>query len=283
MFIRSANPPRGKRPQDRGREARLRESVERFSVPRHFTAQRDENRRVGNELLEAFQAWGYETCFQGPYDNVVALPRRHSDQSLTLLCAHYDSVPSSPGADDNASGLAVMLEVARDQGIQERPIGFVGFNCEEDGLLGSENFVAEFDQALKAVHVLEMVGYRDRSLNSQGSPGSLLPGIPKVGDFIGLIGNKGASSIIDGVLKAVKEEAGCPKIFALKANAIIEKLLPDIRRSDHAPFWDAGVPALMWTDTSEFRNPHYHQGSDLPETLDYPFMAELTRLLIKIL
>lgn len=283
MFIRSAQPPKHPPPRDRERETRLRETVESFSVPRHFTAQRRENQRVGKDLLKAFQDWGYEASFQGPYNNVVALPRHSPAQTLTLLCAHYDSVPGSPGADDNASGVAVMLEVARDPDIQKRPIGFVGFNCEEDGLIGSENFVAEFDRPLKAAHVLEMVGYRDRSPNSQGSPGSFLPGFPKVGDFIGLIGNKGAAAIIDGVLKAVKAEAGSPKIFALKANSMIEKLLPDIRRSDHAPFWDAGIPALMWTDTSEFRNPHYHKRSDLPETLDYQFMAELTRLLIQIL
>lgn len=283
MFIRSANPPKKQPSQDKEREARLRAWVEQFSVPRHFTAEKEQNKRVGKDLLQAFCDWGYDARLQGPYDNVLAFPPHHSGQPLTLVGAHYDSVPASPGADDNASALAVMLELARDKDIQKRPIGFVAFNCEEDGLLGSENFVAELDRALTAVHILEMVGYRDLSPNSQRAPGSFLPGIPKVGDFIGLIGNKGASSMIDRVLSTVKKEAGCPKVFALKANSMIEKLMPDIRRSDHAPFWDAGIPAMMWTDTSEFRNPHYHQRSDLPETLDYQFMAELTVLLMKIL
>ena len=67
-------------------------------------------------------------------------------------------------------------------------------------------------------------------------------------------------------------------VLALKMYFGLEKALRDLNRSDHAPFWRAGIPAIMWTDTSEFRNPHYHQPSDKPDTLDYDFMAEVARL-----
>lgn len=282
MFIRSAQPPRSLWQRDRALEARLQTHVERYSKPRHFTAQRAENKWVAEQLRLSFEASGYEVHLQGPYENVVALPPK-LEAPITLVGAHYDSVPGSPGADDNASGLAVMLELARAPELKNKALGFVGFNCEEDGLLGSENFVADYQGPIRLAHILEMVGYCDRTPQSQRAPISMLPGLPHTGDFVGVIGNKGAAKDIDELLATVKGLSGSPKLIALKANSVIEKMLPDIRRSDHAPFWDAGIPAIMWTDTSEFRNPHYHRASDLPETLDYPWMAQITKLFIEIL
>ena len=69
-------------------------------------------------------------------------------------------------------------------------------------------------------------------------------------------------------------------LISLKILCGLEKHFKDLLRSDHTPFWNAGLPALMWTDTSNFRNPHYHQPSDTPDTLDYAAMADVTRIVV---
>src|SRR5262249_6117389 len=156
------------------REARLRAWVERLAVPRHFFANARANAWVRDVLADAFERCGLEVRLQGRYRNVVALPRGARAEPLTLIAAHYDSVPDCPGADDNASGLAVMLECALSLARElhaRRPLGFIAFNAEEDGLLGSRDFVANGLGALgvrvRTAHVLEMVGFRASSRDTQ--------------------------------------------------------------------------------------------------------------------
>jgi hypothetical protein len=109
------------------------------------------------------------------------------------------------------------------------------------------------------------------------------PGIPgfiasDVGDFLALIANRDSNAVGEALLKLAASYVPQFPVVALKMHLGIEKYIKDLHRSDHAPFWEAGVPALMWTDTSEFRNPHYHQASDTPDTLDYDFMSRVARL-----
>ena len=206
------------------------------------------------------------------------------DGPFVLLGAHYNSVPGTPGADDNASAVAVCLECARL--ISAHNIGpamFVLFNREEDGLLGSSEFVAYLvglpDWTVREAHIFEMVGYRDRAPCSQRMP----PGLPVLagrdtGDFLALLANRSSNAIADDLLGlAARYIPGTP-VAAMKVYLGLERAFEHLNRSDHAPFWRAGIPGLMWTDTSEFRNPHYHLESDTPDTLDYDFMAEVTRL-----
>ncbi len=109
------------------------------------------------------------------------------------------------------------------------------------------------------------------------------PGIPAfiapdVGDFLALLANRHSNAIGEALLDlAASYVPGFP-VVALKMYLGIERLIKDLHRSDHAPFWEAGIPALMWTDTSEFRNPHYHRETDTPETLDYEFLTRVTQL-----
>src|SRR5262249_5058713 len=221
---------------------------------------------------------------QGAYDNIVVTCGAEQDGPYLLLGAHYDTVPGTPGADDNGSAVAVCLECARLlREVPTRPTMIVFFNREEDGLLGSRDFVADMgEKALKRIeeaHIFEMVGYCDRAPRSQRMP----PGIPAfaapdVGDFLALIANRNSNAIGEALLKlAASYVPGFP-VVALKMYFGIERFFKDLHRSDHAPFWGAGVPALMWTDTSEFRNPHYHCASDTPDTLDYAFVAQVARL-----
>jgi Zn-dependent M28 family amino/carboxypeptidase len=208
------------------------------------------------------------------------------EEPLLLLGAHYDSVPGSPGADDNGSAVAVCLECARL--IKEHDIGstmVVLFNREEDGLLGSREFVADFvthsARAVEEAHIFEMVGFCNRAPHSQRMPPGL-PGVaaPDVGDFLGLLANRHSNKIAENLLTLASTYVPKFPVLALKVYLGIEKRFGHLLRSDHAPFWDAAIPAIMWTDTSEFRNPHYHLASDTPDTLDYEFMSKVAQLVL---
>jgi Zn-dependent M28 family amino/carboxypeptidase len=269
-------------------ENRLRAWVERLAVPRHNFSNRRNNRWVRDELAAAFERCDLSVELQGPYQNVVALPRHPGAAELTFVAAHYDSVPNCPGADDNASGLAVMLECARvaTRSAHRGRVGFIAFNAEEDGLLGSRDFVAQGLPVLRcgvrSVHVLEMVGFR-------GGDPSAVPPLPfpwappsvRVPDFIGAIGKGHSNALLDGALRS--NVAPGLRLVAAKTWGPLHRLLPDLMRSDHFPFWEQGVPAVMWTDTGNFRNPHYHRASDTPDTLDYSFMRQVAELLCAVL
>ncbi len=280
MLFSSAKPP-AQGPQE-GSEvsARLRATVDALSRPRHRLAHPAENRRTAEWLADALAELGYRVELQGPYRNVVASPRQQDAAPLPLVGAHYDSVPDTPGADDNASGVAALLEVAGRAAAAGRAALFVAFNGEEDGLLGSRDFVRSWQgPQVTCAHVLEMVGYRTTAPGSQRSPVPL-PGAPTVGDFLGIVAGAGGVPELDRVLRAARSLPGGPKVVGLKTYFGLHRRIPDLGRSDHAPFWEAGVPALMWTDTAEFRNPHYHRPSDTPDTLDYAFMAGVVELLL---
>jgi Zn-dependent M28 family amino/carboxypeptidase len=205
-------------------------------------------------------------------------------EARVLIGAHFDSVPDTPGADDNASAVAVLLAAAQTLG--PRPeVMYVAFNAEECDLAGSREFVKVLGSELKAleqVHVLEMVGYRDHRPGSQKNPLPPIP-TPPAGDFLGVVGNQ------DGLVDQIIEQAGSITVPVVGLAVppglppgVLRQLSPHLLRSDHAPFWEKDIPAAMWTDTAEFRNPHYHRPTDTPETLDYEFMAEVGQLLVAV-
>lgn len=219
------------------------------------------------------------------YWNIIATEGGFNKNSnWVLVGAHYDAVAGSPGADDNASGLAVMLEVARAIG-PEPGLVFVGFTLEEPQpmathfLIGSRHFVEwtkKKGQKFKAVLVLESVGYRDTRPESQLRP-ALIKG-PDRGDFLAIIGDKNSKELVKHYEKASQE-------VGLKSFSYIAPfkghLLPETRFSDHAPFWDAGFPALMLTDTAMFRNPYYHTAEDTSDKLDPEFMVLVAEATIR--
>jgi Zn-dependent M28 family amino/carboxypeptidase len=205
-------------------------------------------------------------------------------EARVLIGAHFDSVPATPGADDNASAVAVLLAAAKVLG-PRKDVMYVAFNAEECDLAGSREFVKEVAgefEVLEQVHVLEMLGYRDHRPGSQKNPLPLVQ-TPTVGDFLGLVANQ--ESLVDSII----EQAGgiaVPVVgMAVPAGMSVDLLRqfsPHLLRSDHAPFWEKNIQAAMWTDTAEFRNPHYHRSTDTPDTLDYEFMAEVGRLVVAV-
>ena len=236
----------------------------------------------------AFEAAGLTVTEQAyEYDgrlvvNLIAVPPGLTmDATPYIIGAHYDSVIGTPGADDNASAVAVMLELARRAAA--RPPGvalrFVAFTLEEPPThatrhQGSRVFVRRMiearDSAAGAI-ILEMVGL---TTPRQEYPVFLQwAGYPKTGDFIAVVGNRRSRTFGEKVLAGMRRNPALPvESLFVWFNGW---LLADTRLSDHAPFWDKGLAALMVTDTAYFRNPNYHGPGDKPETLDYAFMARL--------
>jgi Zn-dependent M28 family amino/carboxypeptidase len=264
--------------------SQLRAWVERVSQPRHFLGEPGQNRATAQWLCETLQAMGWRLERQGPCANVVALSQASADERV-LVGAHYDSVPMCPGADDNGSAVAAMLACAAAcyAWSPALPVGFVAFNREEEHLLGSSDFVASYlPQApfrVRCIHVLEMVGYASRAAGSQRVPTGLPIQLSDTGDFLGLLADAASGDQLD--LAACQARTHVPDLAAigLEVEQGFERVFPVLARSDHVPFWVAGIPALMWTDTAEFRNPHYHRSTDTPDTLNYEFLRDVTQTL----
>lgn len=268
----------------------LRRIVEAISIPRHFVHEPHNNEHIANWIRLEFQDIGWKTEFQGKYQNVVATSGRRTKGSYLIAAGHYDTVPGSPGADDNASSVAVLLACAKllKEIMATRSIMMVVFNREEDLFQGSIDFVQRHLQdrlqgkgfEIAETHVLEMVGYCSHEPGSQCKPPGLPVKVRDTGDFLGIIGNSQSNQIVDSLLRSAKTYLNEFPVIGLKTFLGIEKYVPVLHRSDHAPFWAAKIPALMWTDTSEYRNPHYHKHSDTPDTLDYGFMRRVAQLLL---
>ena len=120
---------------------------------------------------------------------------------------------------------------------------------------------------------------RSRTPGSQRLPYGVPPLFTSdAGNFLALLANSRSNAIAENLLKLAACYAPRTPFTALQTYLGIERFVGDSNRSDHTPFWQAGIPAVMWTDTSEFRNPHYHLASDTPDTLDYDFMADVARV-----
>lgn len=205
---------------------------------------------------------------------ILKLPGRHPQREPLLIGAHYDGPLQSIGADDNASGVAALLELARrwSQEPPNRPVWLVAFDQEEWGMLGSAALAAHLKasgQKLKLMVSLEMLAYTAEHQNYPIDAMRRIFGVR--GDFIALVANTGSSLLLPGLAKAMGAHVNT-KVLPVPNGG---KALPDGRLSDHSPFWDQGYNALMVTDTSFMRNPHYHQMGDTIDTLDLPFFASV--------
>lgn len=263
----------------------LREMVEAISIPRHFFAEHSNNQLVARRVAHEFEGCGYDVQYQGAWSNLVAKKGETFSEGAILIGAHYDSVPSTPGADDNASGVAAMLACAKALStFDDLPICFVAFNREEDGLIGSadfvENYIGKEKLRVREAHILEMVGHCSRIKGSQRAPEGLPIKISDTGDFLGVIGNRISTAMVDTAMEVAKTYTPDLPVTGLKIYLGLEKRLSVLRRSDHDPFWQSNIPAVMWTDTAEFRNQNYHQPTDTPDTLDYDFLQRAARLIV---
>ncbi|HEX4131187.1 MAG TPA: M28 family peptidase [Pirellulales bacterium] len=261
----------------------LRQIVKKLAFPRVVNS--PANATARQIILEEFAKLpGPPPAVYGSLSNVYSgVP----ETSTVLLGAHYDSVPGSPGADDNASAVAVMLAAARAIAGHANVL-YVAFNSEEYGLAGSREFAAALPRLRckpAAVYILEMVGYRDRRPHSQRNPLPMYPNVPTTGDFLGVVTNQDAllGNILAGAATCSVPFVGLSLPEVMHNLAAVQSYSPHLLRSDHTSFWERGIPAAMLTDTAEFRSPHYHHPSDTPDTLDYDFMAEVTKAVVNMI
>lgn len=194
-----------------------------------------------------------------------------------LIGAHYDAVPGTPGADDNATGVAVLLELAAVFSAYplKYPLRLVAFDLEEYGLLGSTAYAQQLKQnkqKLRLMLSLEMLGYCDNAADSQSYPEILKPFYSDRGNFIALVGNLRALTDLINLSRQIKQSGTPCEILADPSSG---KLVPITGFSDHRPFWQQKYRAIMVTDTAMLRNPHYHQTSDTINTLDLDFLTKV--------
>ena len=251
---------------------------------RHALAQqyiRTELAQWGEVERQRFEVQGREYC-----NWQLTISGRQPERSPILVGAHYDTVPGSPGADDNASGVAVMLTLAALLSAQppRRSVHLVAFDLEEYGLVGSRVCAEAWQSQGRSLHLmlsLEMLGYFSSKPQSQRYPLDLLSRFyPSTGDFIALIGNLASVPEMVRMQRTLRRSAmPCQWLPVINQG----RQLPETRRSDHAPFWDAGYAAILVTDTANLRNPHYHQPSDRIGTLDVNSMTRITQGLAAIL
>lgn len=249
-------------------------------------------RRAEEYLADRLRECGCAVSFHpvealgGTWRTVVAdLPGGGPDAGPPLVvAAHSDTVPGSPGADDNASGLAVLLEAARQLAAAppSLPLRFIAFCLEEEDLFGSLAYAAALrarGERIGGAIVLECVGYASAEEGSQQAPPGLPISVPTTGDFLGVIGNAASAGLVAAIQAAAREQVPDLTTIPLVVPGQGE-LFPDTRRSDHAAFWLHGYPAVMLTDTANFRNPHYHRPTDTLDRLDLDFLERVTRLVV---
>ncbi|MBP1726207.1 MAG: Peptidase [Deltaproteobacteria bacterium] len=225
--------------------------------------------------------------------NVVArVDFSASPSRLYLLGAHYDTVGGTVGADDNASAIAVQLETARQlQALRatrqlDVAVKLVSFALEEPPVFGTRAMGSRVHarnakkdgEKIDGMICLEMVGYTCTKPGCQDYPFPLMfMDYPKEGTFIGIVGNLGSRYLTSGLYDAFQKNEKLPVV---KLTVPLGGwLMPSVRLSDHASFWDEGFHAVMVTDSAFYRNPYYHQHSDTMDKLDFRFMAELVRSL----
>ncbi len=249
---------------------------------RHF--QRSGSLERAAHYIEGYlKQVGYEVRSQrygsgepAPFRNLeVELHGVGRPEEIVILAAHYDTVKGSPGADDNATGVAALLELAREFHGQrlQRTLRLVAFVNEEEPFGGTERMgsrvyaraVSERGDHIIGMISLESLGYYSDEPGSQRYPAPLSWFYPDTGTFLAFVGNFASRDLVRRTIASFRVHARLPS----DGIAIPEALVPDIGRSDHASFWRHDYRAIMVTDTVPFRNPYYHSDGDTSETLDF--------------
>jgi len=284
---------------------RLRNELLFIQGIRHRTAGKVHLAEVQDSIIRQFNNLKLDTSIQhftySGYDakNIIASTNTiGNEDSLYILCAHYDSVNNAPGADDNGSGVVGMNEVARILAPYSfnKKLKFIGFDLEEAGLIGSSKFITAKgvspNEKLLGTLDYEMIGFYSEQPNSQLFPTGFNLLFPAAyaqsqqdnfrGNFITNVANVASDSLRRKFDKAASSYVPNMKVISIAVPGT-GTIAPDLRRSDHAPFWDAGYPALMLTDGANFRNLNYHTAKDSINQLNFTFMGNVVKATIAML
>ena len=211
----------------------------------------------------------------------VEVPGKVLADEIVIVGAHYDSVMGAPGANDNGSGVAALLEISgafKKEGPMKRSVRFVAFANEEPPFfpgqdMGSQVFVKEVvvkrKENIQGMICLETIGYYSNQRGSQKYPLFLGKFYPSEGNFLGMVANLKNRGLLKQFNQYFRESTDFP-CECIAAPSIVM----GIDWSDHKSFWDHGYPAIMLTDTAVYRYPYYHDRTDLPENLNYPEFAK---------
>jgi Zn-dependent M28 family amino/carboxypeptidase len=243
--------------------------------------------KAADYIESGFTSSGYAvwrptySCYGQSVSNLIA-EKNGTDKEVVIIGAHYDTVPGSPGADDNASAVAGLLELARlnQETSNKKTLVFSAFVNEEPPCFGSYNmgsmvYAKQLKEQRIPVEVmvsLEMIGYfSEERIQAYPLPGMGLV-YPKTGDYIGVVGNFHSSKYVSFFKKGIRKHSN------INARSLIApEFFGGINLSDNYSFWHHGYRAVMVTDTSFFRNRHYHQLTDTIDTLDFDRMAEVVK------
>lgn len=244
--------------------------------------------KTADYITSEFSNYGYTVSFQPfefegrTYKNIIVeIKGRKTPEKILVIGAHYDTVIGTPGADDNASAIAGLLELARLLRSQSfgKTVRFVAFTLEEPPFFRSKRMgsyayarsIKKKDEDLEGMICLEMIGYFTDEPGSQFFPLSFFRWIyPDKGNFIMFVSDLRSKSFLNRLKDGFKKGSDLP-LESISTFSII----PGIDFSDHRSFWKFGYDALMVTDTAFYRNPNYHGTGDVPETLDYERMTEV--------
>ena len=239
-------------------------------------------------ITEEFRSFGYKVDFQA-YDvlnkscrNIIAVKEgAKKPGEIIILGAHYDS-RNGPGADDNASAVAGLLETAKilSGKLTGRTIKFIAFTNEEPPLfkkksMGSRVYTKasrKNKDDIKGALILEMIGYFSEKPRSQRHPFGVNFFYPSTGNFIGVIGNAESKYLLKYTVSSFRRTMDLQVKWMVAPNIVI-----GIGMSDDWSFWKEKYPAVMITDTAYFRNPNYHKKSDTYDTLDYKKISEVVK------
>lgn len=234
-------------------------------------------------IQSELEAQGYSVERQEvlpPADNlIVRIAAREADAPILVVGAHYDSFGAAPGADDNASGVAALLELARAlrplDGEAALELQLVFYANEEPpyfktNAMGSLVHARSFDDPARVAGMisLETMGYYSGTPGSQNYPFPLSLRYPDTGNFVAFVGELPSRSFLRETIGTFRDHARIPSVGGTAPGFV-----QGIDWSDHWAYAEQDIPAIMVTDTAPFRNPHYHRASDTPDTLDYLRLA----------
>ena len=265
---------------------------------RHRTANPQHLIDVQEMLVSNFEAHNLDTRVQtfdfGTYkaQNIIGRMIGTDEENVNFIIdGHYDCVANSPGADDNGSAVAGVLEALRvlSNYSFQKSIKFIGFDLEEAGLIGSREYVQNnlnASETVAGVVNFEMIGYHSNVPNSQTLPtgfGLLFPAAVQYleanqyrGDFISVVAD-GPSTFLSAAYQSAIDNYIPALNYIILDIPVPPSNVPDLLRSDHAPFWEGGIPAIMLTDGANFRNPNYHTPGDSMGTLNFTFMSQVIK------
>ncbi len=276
---------------------RLKTHVERLSISKigRNQIQQDNLTPARVYIANEFSALGYEVKYQNyelyghEFSNIIVdIDSVDHTSPVLIVGAHYDSVPGSPGANDNASGVAALLEVARYlKNIEEtkyriRLIAFANeeppyFQTEEMGSAVYVKSMTESEEQILGMISIETIGYYTNREGSQTYPKLFHLLYPDQGNFVSFIGNLQSRELVTSSISIFRKNCRVPS-EGIASPAFI----PGVGWSDHWSFWVSGHKAIMITDTAPYRYPHYHKASDTPDKLNYDQYSRVVHGLFKV-